>query len=728
MSFLRRVRKRKPKPPDVLPVDSSLPPKSPTRDGYGFVVKPAFAEEYKSNVQMFVKEEEERKERWMAFLDRVGEGPVSPVGRQSMRTAREARDTQRAASHAQTVTTTSHSSVDQLEQILRGRSRGASGSDAPRRERELESLVRGGVPMALRGELWQLFLGVEGVRVEGVYEGLVKRARGEWKKETGNTTGKNTDDDNQGTRDSGRTAKPESRAVSKQIREQIAKDLPRTFPGHVVLDRPEMRLSLENVLLAYALNFPRVGYCQGMNFIVGVLLLLMEEEAVYWVLVQIIELILPKYFEHDMKTHLVDQEILRELACQKVPKVVSVLDDAGCPLHAVASSWFMALFANQLPWESALRVWDVALFEKTRAPLFQTALALLELDEMTVRGAAENNGGNVINGINGGVTKPKAHTTIYSQKHGNKHFHGGAFEAATTMASRAFDASLLLFHATCGHADVTISIIDALFEKHEKRMEREGFFDRGDRGGLKGDSKEDTVKHTATPTGKETRKTSEGSQSKHSVLSESSETVSEESSSSDDANDSWRSPGVPVPTTRARVISSETRSSYGQSKSSERRWRDVLARGAKGKQNETESSDTKLKELKDESNETTIEDGAKLRTLTLNTHTHTETQTSAALNAARVTISRLEHKLVTLNLKVAASEKREKELKGRLDEAQHLAEKNKIELVDCDAVIQRLMRDIHERDRLIANHDSDTVLKHKRAMEMSRQRVEKEVE
>jgi hypothetical protein len=184
-----------------------------------------------------------------------------------------------------------------------------------------------------------------------------------------------------------------------------------------------MRRALERVLRAFAVAYPSVGYCQGMNFIAGVFLLLMEEEAAFWSLSQVLKLILPEYFEVKgaMKAHLVDQEVLRELAELKTPALVKALDENGCPLHAVASAWFMALFANALPWETCLRVWDVTLFERTRTPLFQTALAVMELDQMTTRKGDKSR----------------------------------VFETATTMASRAFDASALVTHATCGHADVT---------------------------------------------------------------------------------------------------------------------------------------------------------------------------------------------------------------------------------------------------------------------------------
>ena len=77
-----------------------------------------------------------------------------------------------------------------------------------------------------------------------------------------------------------------------------------------------------------------------MNFVCGVLLLLMEEEAAFWALTQILRVILPDYFAiaGEMRTHRVDQEVLRALALDKTPRVRATRTSPPCPLLAVAST------------------------------------------------------------------------------------------------------------------------------------------------------------------------------------------------------------------------------------------------------------------------------------------------------------------------------------------------------------------------------------------------------
>lgn len=62
----------------------------------------------------------------------------------------------------------------------------------------------------------------------------------------------------------------------------------------------ESKGALRRVLAAYALHNPTVGYCQGMNFIAGCLLLFMGEEDTFYCMAVIVEDILPGYFSQAM--------------------------------------------------------------------------------------------------------------------------------------------------------------------------------------------------------------------------------------------------------------------------------------------------------------------------------------------------------------------------------------------------------------------------------------------
>ncbi|KAM0930520.1 hypothetical protein ACQ4PT_000920 [Festuca glaucescens] len=234
---------------------------------------------------------------------------------------------------------------------------------------ELECLVRGGLPMALRGELWQAFVGIGARRVKGYYESLLAVDGG---------SGDSKDSDSP-TMECG-DGKPKASQLpsSEKWRGQIEKDLPRTFPGHPALDE-DGRNALRRLLTAYARHNPSVGYCQAMNFFAGLLLLLMSEENAFWALTGIMDDYFEGYFSEEMIESQVDQLVLEELVREKFPKLVNHLDYLGVQVAWVAGPWFLSIYMNMLPWETVLRVWDVLLFDGNRVMLFRTALALMEL-------------------------------------------------------------------------------------------------------------------------------------------------------------------------------------------------------------------------------------------------------------------------------------------------------------------------------------------------------------
>ncbi|KAK8510704.1 hypothetical protein V6N12_067154 [Hibiscus sabdariffa] len=273
---------------------------------------------------------------------------------------------------------------------------------------ELQSLVHGGVPKDLRGELWQAFVGVKARRVERYYDDLLA---------------KENHDADQHSNSSG---------VFEKWRMQIEKDIPRTFPGHPALN-DHGRDSLRRLLLAYARHNPSVGYCQAMNFFAGLLLLLMPEENAFWTLVGIIDDYFDGYYAEEMIESQVDQLVFEELMRERFPRLVKHLDHLGVQVAWVSTPWFLSIFVNLLPWESVLRIWDVILFEGNRVMLFRTALALMELHAPAI------------------VTTKDA---------------GDAIVLLQSLAGSTFDSSQLVLTACMGFLSVTEGKLQKLREKH----------------------------------------------------------------------------------------------------------------------------------------------------------------------------------------------------------------------------------------------------------------------
>ncbi|KAH7306596.1 hypothetical protein KP509_22G021200 [Ceratopteris richardii] len=233
---------------------------------------------------------------------------------------------------------------------------------------ELYALVRSGVPMALRGEVWQAFVGSGSRRVHGHYQALMTVNRDDWNNDRHGLCNPNDVIVDQifGT------------SIPKKWVKQIEKDIPRTFPGHPALD-VNGRKALLNVLIAYARHNPNVGYCQAMNFFAGLLLLMMPEENAFWTLVSILDDYFEGYYTEKMVEFQVDQLVLEELVHHHFPRLSSHLDALGLQVAWITGPWFLSIFINILPWESVLRVWDVLLYEQNRSMLFRTALAIFEL-------------------------------------------------------------------------------------------------------------------------------------------------------------------------------------------------------------------------------------------------------------------------------------------------------------------------------------------------------------
>ena len=197
---------------------------------------------------------------------------------------------------------------------------------------QFKNLVLQGIPVSLRPKIWSECSGANARRSPGYYDDLVFRS------------------------ENGEDLDPE-------IVSQINADIGRTLTDNTYFRHGPGVPRLKTILLAYSIHNSSVGYCQGMNLITASLLLIMPTpEDAFWILVAIIENILPSgYFDKGLVVSRADQAVLRSFVYEVLPKLSAHFEDLGVELEACSFMWFLSLFTGCLSAEALYRVWDVVL-------------------------------------------------------------------------------------------------------------------------------------------------------------------------------------------------------------------------------------------------------------------------------------------------------------------------------------------------------------------------------
>ena len=159
--------------------------------------------------------------------------------------------------------------------------------------------------------------------------------------------------------------------------QEIERDINRTFYTEK-FKKGNGKEMLVNILSALAFIRPEIGYCQGMNFIAGALIeLIEEEEKIFWIFLSFIDNIdLNLLFLKNMPDYSIRVFQLNYYIKQYYPKLFNHLKNQQINVDIFFSKWILTIFANYLPFEKLYKVWDIFIIEKWKA-IFRISMVLL---------------------------------------------------------------------------------------------------------------------------------------------------------------------------------------------------------------------------------------------------------------------------------------------------------------------------------------------------------------
>nr|XP_020141911.1 TBC1 domain family member 1 isoform X3 [Microcebus murinus] len=156
-------------------------------------------------------------------------------------------------------------------------------------------------------------------------------------------------------------------------------DLGRTFPTHPYFSAQlgAGQLSLYNILKAYSLLDQEVGYCQGLSFVAGILLLHMSEEEAFKMLKFLMfDMGLRKQYRPDMIILQIQMYQLSRLLHDYHRDLYNHLEEHEIGPSLYAAPWFLTVFASQFPLGFVARVFDMIFLQGSEV-IFKVALSLL---------------------------------------------------------------------------------------------------------------------------------------------------------------------------------------------------------------------------------------------------------------------------------------------------------------------------------------------------------------
>lgn len=287
--------------------------------------------------------------------------------------------------------------------------------------------VRKGIPPDWRGAAWFYYAGGPAIlsKHSGLYEKLLTAQAKQIDIDAIERDLHRTFPDNIQFKPSPGGYEPSASASSSERQSQTTltgSDASGEHSARAVPGEPPIITSLRRVLHAFSIYNPRIGYCQSLNFLAGLLLLFVEtEEQCFWLLNVITHIYLPGTHEMSLEGSKVDLGVLMAEIRDTMPEVwdriggeleeqpnfkpatrslrlplgksrhrgqPSLSTERLPPITLCMTAWFMSCFIGTLPIETTLRVWDVFFYEGSKT-LFRVALAIFKQGEGEIKAISD---------------------------------------------------------------------------------------------------------------------------------------------------------------------------------------------------------------------------------------------------------------------------------------------------------------------------------------------------
>ena len=147
---------------------------------------------------------------------------------------------------------------------------------------------------------------------------------------------------------------------------QIILDLRRTFPEEKECMTEKFLEKLKNILICYSIRNTTVGYCQGMNFIAGRILLIMgDEEQTFWIFIQLLEKYLSITYYSELVGIVIETTLIENLISVYFPKLSEFFleNNFNIPLRNFIHKWMVGLFTQTLSPEMVYTFFDFLFLE-----------------------------------------------------------------------------------------------------------------------------------------------------------------------------------------------------------------------------------------------------------------------------------------------------------------------------------------------------------------------------